>query len=222
MFSNPRRDGLPVTPRSRSGGRSTQDESSSSYSHDSSARQKGLSLDRYARPQRSLVPMPPLRDHSGRPPMSQSQQVHRPYSSSRAHESPSVNRKESNASSFSVVSSHTSSLLDRSKRHGNESSRTSLEDDYESPRSRRGHNSKAKDSRQLYESVSRLFSSEHPLHLILLLVGHNHEDSSATDGVGYTLWSRLATAAGTLSLDVSNAWAANATLTSGEGMSYCT
>jgi len=91
-------------------------------------------------------------------------------------------------------------LQDRSRGNDNESLRTSLKDDYEPLRSGRGHNSKAKeDPRQLYER-------------------HDRENSSATgrSGAGYTLWSRLATAAGTLSLDVSTAWAVNVTLASGE------
>jgi hypothetical protein len=167
MLSNrPRRDGLPVTPRSRAVGRSRQDEPSSSYSRESSSRYGGFTSSRNVRPQQSLVSTPSEspQDRSGHPPMSQSQQTYRPYNSLRAYELPSVNRKEYIGSS-SVVSS---SLQDRSRSNGNESLRTSLKDDYEPLRSGRGHNSKAKeDSRQLYESASNLFSSEHPSHLIL-------------------------------------------------------
>jgi hypothetical protein len=42
--------------------------------------------------------------------------------------------------------------------------------------------------------------------------------SALVPGVGYTLWSRLASAAGTLGVDVSKAWSANISVHSGEGM----
>lgn len=159
--NRPRKDGLPVTPRpgSRPAGRSKQDESFSSYSRESSSRHESLPSSRHMRQQRSLAPIPSPRDRSGYPPMSQS-----PYNSSRAYESPSGNRKEPSASLSSVMSSHVSSPLNRPKSTGNASSRTSLQDDYDLLRSGRGHNSKTKeDSRQLYQSVSHLFSPEYPL-----------------------------------------------------------
>jgi len=197
LANRPRNDGLPKAPRSRSVAPPRQDEPFSNYSRESSSRYEGPSSFRQVQPQWSMASgMPPARDRSDPPHHPRSPQTSRPHNHSRAYE---LNRQEFNASSSSTASSNGSSLLDRLKSAGNTSSRTSLEEDYGPLRGGRGHNSKAiEDSRRLYQE-------------------HGHEEGSGTTaGVGYTIWSRLATAAGTLSVDVSKAWAVNVALASGE------
>lgn len=49
--------------------------------------------------------------------------------------------------------------------------------------------------------------------------GDTPKIADSTTGAGYTLWSRLASAAGTLGLDVNKSWAINVTVHSGEGVS---
>lgn len=46
----------------------------------------------------------------------------------------------------------------------------------------------------------------------------DREDPVATTGAGHNLWSRLASAAGTLGVDVGKAWTTNVAVRSGEGM----
>jgi len=107
-----------------------------------------------------------------------------------------MDRKESDASS-STISSTTSSFLDRLRGGGDTSSRTSLEDDYEPPKPKRG---------QIYEPTRQdSHSSE-----------EDREDPLATTGAGHNLWSRLASAAGTLGVDVGKAWTTNVAVRSGE------
>jgi len=101
-----------------------------------------------------------------------------------------MNHKESNASS-STVSSTTSSFLDRLKGGGDTSSRTSLEEEYAPPKHRRGQDLRSFDT-------------------------DGREDSELATGIGYTLWGRLASAAGNLGVDVSKAWATNIAVHSGE------
>jgi len=221
LANRPRNDGLPKAPRSRSVAPPRQDEPFSNYSRESSSRHEGPSSFRRVQPQWSMASgMPPARDRSDPPPHPRSPQTSRPYNHSRAYE---LNRQESNASSSSTASSNGSSLLDRLKSAGNTSSRTSLEEDYGPLRGGRGHNSKAiEDSRQLYQGVSHSSPSSGCISVLFRPhVEHVHEEGPGTTaGVGYTIWSRLATAAGTLSVDVSKAWAVNVALASGEGMSY--
>lgn len=96
------------------------------------------------------------------------------------------------------MSSTTSSFLDRLKGGGDTSSRTSLEEDYESPKRQRGQVSKPE------SQDAHSYEEE------------NQGDSVSTTGAGYTLWGRLAAAAGTLGVDVGKAWATNVAVHSGE------
>jgi len=186
------RGGLPPAPRSRSVTR--QDEPSTSYrsySHESSSRSDGTSSSRQVRPQRLMTS---ARDRSDASPMPQPRQTSRANKSSRDYESPSMNRKESDASSTSM-SSTASSFLDRLRGGGDSSgSRTSLEEEYEPPKRSR---------RQESSQESRSFEQ-------------GHEDSTLATSVGSALWGRLAFAVGTLGVDVGKAWTTNITVNSGE------
>lgn len=46
------------------------------------------------------------------------------------------------------------------------------------------------------------------------------ERTDTGTGNGYTVWNRVATAASTLTISVSKAWAANVSVLSGEGQAY--
>lgn len=190
--SRPSRNGTGA-PRS---GRPSQEEPSTSYSREKSTRSSGAPSSRQVRSQRSMASVASSRDRSDPPPMPQAPQASRSNQSSRAYESPSMNRNESNTSSS--ISSTASSFLDRLRGSGDTSSRTSLEEEYEPPKGRRGQESKSgrQDSRSFEE--------------------HDSEDPVPTTGVGYTLWGRLASAAGTLGVDVGKAWSTNVIVQAGE------
>jgi len=180
---SPRNGGLPTPPRSRSVGRSTQGEPSSSrYGREQSSRSNVTPTSSVPRSQQPM----PLRSSTRDGPISQ-QRSNKPYKQS------SVDRKESDASS-STISSTTSSFLDRLRGGGDTSSRTSLEDDYEPPKPVRGHVSK---------SVGQDSCS-------------SEEDPLVTTGAGHNLWGRIASAAGTLGVDVGRAWTTNVAVRSGE------
>jgi len=164
-----------TAPHARPAGRSAPGEPSSNYSREWRSKSNGASSDRTRQSS--------TRDRSDVPPTPQSNK------SSRTYESPSVGRKESNASSSTTLSSTSSSFLDRLRGGGDTSSRTSLEDDYEPMTPRHGQDA---------------YKDE------------NIDDPSSTTGAGYTLWSRLASAAGTLGVDVGKAWATNVAVRSGE------
>lgn len=182
------RGGLPPAPRSR------KDEPSTSYSREPSSRSNGASSSRQVRPQRSMASISPARNLSNAPPPTpQPRQTSRSNKSVGGYESPSMNPKDSGASSSSM-SSTASAFLDRLRGGGDMSSRTSLEEEYESPKQRRGQDP---------DQDSHSF-------------GQGREDSTLTAGVGSILWSRLASAAGTLGVDVGKAWATNITMHSGE------
>jgi len=188
--------GLPGAPRSRSAGRSRQEEPSTNYNREQSTRSNGASSSRQVRSQRSMASMASSRDRSDPPPMPQPRQTSTSNQSSRAYEAPSMNRNKSDTSSS--MSSTASSFLDRLRGSGDTSSRTSLEEEYELPKGRRGQESK-----RVRQDSS---SSEE----------HDSEDPATTTGVGYTLWSRLASAAGTLGVDVGKAWSTDIVVQAGE------
>lgn len=96
------------------------------------------------------------------------------------------------------MSSTTSSFLDRLKRGGDSSSRTSLEEEYGPP---------TQDGGQEF----KLGQQDLPL-----FEGGGRKDTTLAGSVGYTLWSRLASAAGALGVDVSNARANDISVQSGE------
>lgn len=128
------RNGLPTSPRSRSIGRSMQEDSSSSYS--SSRSEAGSS--RTVRSQRSVNSISG-RDRSEPPPMPSR------YNNS----SPLVSHRESDASSSSTVSTTASYFMDK-LRAGYESPRTSLEDDFEPPKRGRRQES-SQENRSSYQ-----------------------------------------------------------------------
>jgi hypothetical protein len=150
------RAGLPTAPRSRSVGRARQDELSNSYSREQSSRTNGALSSRQVRSPRSMASMPPVQNRYDTPPMPQPRQAFRPNNFSRAYESPSMVRKESDSSSS--MSSTASSFLDRLRGGGDTSSNTSLEEDYDLPKRRPGQESKLtrQDSRS-YEGMFRPF-----------------------------------------------------------------
>jgi hypothetical protein len=155
--------GFPTAARSRSVAQSRQDEPSDSYSREPSSRSNGTPSSRQVRSQRSMASMPPAQDRSDSPP-SQPRQTARSNKSSRTYESPSKNRKESDASSSTTMSSTTSSFLDRLKGGGDTSSRTSLEEDYESPKRQRGQVSKPESQdAHSYEGISGSFVIPEPI-----------------------------------------------------------
>ena len=129
--------GLPAAPRSRSIGRSRQEDSSSNYS--SSISTTGSS--RTVRSQRAMNNISSsARDRSEPPPMPSSR--FRQNNNSRDYNSPPVSHKESDASSSSTVSTTASYFMDK-LRAGYESPRTSFEDDEEPPKRGRGQESKS-------------------------------------------------------------------------------
>ncbi|KAF8077986.1 hypothetical protein FPV67DRAFT_1463723 [Lyophyllum atratum] len=102
------------------------------------------------------------------------------------------------------ASSTTSSLLDRMKfGSGYASSRTSLEEDHKPLESTLRPDGATKSLRQ------RRLPGEYQASPIGL------EETSET-GDGHAIWSRVATAASTLTVSVSKAWAANVTTSAGE------
>jgi len=154
---------LPTAPRSRSVGRSRQEEAPSSYNREPSNRSNDASSSRQVRSQRSMASMSPaLPNRSDAPPMPQLRQAFKPNNYSGAYEPSNKNRKESDASSS--MSSTASSFLDRLRGGGDTSSNTSLEEDYESPKLRHGQESKLKgqDSRS-YEGMSGSFIRSQPM-----------------------------------------------------------
>ncbi|KIM80707.1 hypothetical protein PILCRDRAFT_821957 [Piloderma croceum F 1598] len=189
------RVGLPTAPRSRSVGRARQDELSNSYSREQGNRPNGALSSRQVRSQRSMASLPPAQNRYDAPPTPQPRQAFRSNKYSRTYGSPSMVRKESD--SLSSMSSTASSFLDKLRGGGDTSSNTSLEEDYELSKRRPGQESK------LTRQDSRSYEE-------------NREDSTFTTGVGYALWSRLASVAGTLSVDVGKAWATNVAIDSSE------
>jgi len=83
---------------------------------------------------------------------------------------------------------------------GYESSLTSLEDDYEQP----GHGHGAG-----FQSL-RKERGEEPLQ------SYDKEGAAPTDGGGYSIWNHVATVAGSLTVDLSKAWATNVSHSNGE------
>jgi hypothetical protein len=154
------RAGLPTAPRSRSVGRARQDELSNRYSREQNDRPNGALSSRQVHFQRSMASLPPAQNRYDTPPIPQPRQAIRPNKYSRAHESPSMVRKESGSSSS--MSSTASFFPDRLRGGGDTSSNTSLEEDYELPTRRPGQESKltGQDSR----SYEGMFC---PSHLLL-------------------------------------------------------
>lgn len=160
--------GLPTAPRSRSIGRSRQEDSSSSYSRESTG-----ASSRTVRSQRSMNNISSSgRDRSEPPPMPSSRSRYN-NNSSRDYDSPPVSRKESDASSSSTVSTTASYFMDKI-RAGYESSRTSLDDDYEPPKRERergrGQESRSarQEARSSYEGKLFDFDSHSQSHKALL------------------------------------------------------
>ncbi|KZT26238.1 hypothetical protein NEOLEDRAFT_1177659 [Neolentinus lepideus HHB14362 ss-1] len=206
--------GLRSAPRSRSVGRPSHE-----YEREQLRTQAPPSSVRTLRPQRSAANLP---SHSDRGRDATSRRMAPPVPSNpRARsQAPSDRRREryhddqasysyksgtESISSRSSVSSSGSSFLDRMKgRSGYASSRTSLEEDADSYSPKQGRQF---DGRQ---AVRRDVAND------------GSEDEQQSDygfqqtGFGSSLWSRVAGAAGSLTVNVSKAWAANITTFNGE------
>jgi len=113
------------------------------------------------------------------------------------------------SSSSSSLSSSGSSFLDRMKAgSGYASSRTSVEDEGDYYPSKRGRDAGARPAgRDVGNTYSRRGSQEEP---------EFEQEESTASGFGSSLWSRVASAAGTLTVNVGKAWATNVTTFAGE------
>jgi hypothetical protein len=181
--------GLPSGPgpRSRSVARN-RDADTSRYDNDSDGGPPTRSSTRQVRPQKSMTSMNQARSARDPPPMPSSRSRHNPNPSYDTRSESSTNR-----SSDSTTSSG-SSFLDRMKQGaGYASSRTSFEDDEPDKRS----------ARSARDRPTRRGDSPPP---------SEHD----TPGDGYTLWSKVASAASSLTVNVGKAWATNITTFAGE------
>ncbi|KAL0946943.1 hypothetical protein HGRIS_013102 [Hohenbuehelia grisea] len=167
---------------------------------------------RAIQPQKSLGSLPPPRSSRSRsrdPPPKQPPARPRSLSRVRRNElgRASDYLRESDSSPSSASSSSSSSLFDRPKAtSGYSSSRTSFDD--------AGEDRKFSDygaGRNHASAGNRQSSS--------LDLGNRYEDSvnEPEQGEGWNIWGRVAAAAGTLTVNVSKAWAANVSMTAGEG-----
>ncbi|KAF7363405.1 hypothetical protein MSAN_00996200 [Mycena sanguinolenta] len=194
MSSRSRAGGLPSGPgpRARSVTR-TRDADRSRYDDDSDGGASSRSSARQVRPQKSMTSMNQSRSERSereRPPMPSSRSRRPTYESSRSDSG-------TNRSSDTSTTSSASSFLDRMKQTaGYASSRTSLDDD--EPDYKR--------SARTTRRPARRDSSPPP--------GTN--DETETETHGDTLWSRIATSATSLTVNVSKAWATNITTFAGE------
>jgi len=208
MLSNPRAGGLPSGPRSRSTGPSRQQ--NARRSEERYADIPIPSSSRHVRQQKSIASFPrePTRSRpppSSPPALSDSgrnwQRRHAPQSQSSYDSAPELSR--SRASQESSASS-VSSLFDRVRNGATSyaSSFTSLEDS--------GNDTEERQGRSLRKQ--RIVSPEPSSP-------ERDFDTKRTDtgtGDGYTVWSRVATAASTLTISVGKAWASNIATYAGE------
>eukprot|EP00753_Platysulcus_tardus_P022596 PLAT9796.1.p1 GENE.PLAT9796.1~~PLAT9796.1.p1 ORF type:complete len:401 (-),score=-143.07 PLAT9796.1:59-1261(-) len=224
--------GLPSAPRSRSVGRAGDDYDRDRHAREgrSGSRPPPLPSTRAIRPQRSAANLPSPTSYSdggrGRDtasrhappsyrmpsnprarsvaPREREREREREYDDRASYKSRTSGSES--ISSLSSVSSSGSSFLDRMRgRSGYASSRTSLEEDA--------------DPYPPKQATSKL--SSRPMTRRDVGDG-DHEDEprpgyeSQESGFGSTLWSRVADAAGSLTINVSKAWAANITTFAGE------
>lgn len=192
MSSRSRAAGLPSGPgpRSRSVAR-TRDADRDRYDKDGDAPPRPSA--RQVRPQKSMTSINQGRSGSQPPPMPSSRSRRNPEPS---YDTRSDSRSGTNRSSDSTTSS-AASFLDRMKQGaGYASSRTSLEDEESDKRS-------ARSTRNSRPSRSRRDSSPPP-------------EENDTPGDGYTLWSKVASAASSLTVNINKAWATNITTFAGE------
>lgn len=225
--SNPRAGGLPSGPRSRSASRQQNARRSEERYADIPILS---SSSKHVRQQRSIASFPSESTRSRPPPSSPPsassnsgrnwQRKHTPQSPSSYDSSPEMSR--SRASQESSASSG-SSLFDRVRNGAASyaSSFTSLEDnsnDVEDPgRSSQKQRVLSPESPQGTTSA-HLFS--HDSHLSVSLSADLAERTDTGTGDGYTVWSRVATAASTLTISVGKAWASNIATYAGEGRNY--
>ncbi|KAJ6596848.1 hypothetical protein DFH09DRAFT_102929 [Mycena vulgaris] len=186
MSSRPRAGGLPSGPGPRS--RSVARTRDADRDNDSDGgRASPRPSARQVRPQKSTTTL--AQGRSDPPPMPSSRSRRNPDSS---YDTRSDSRSGTNRSSDSTTSSG-SSFLDRMKQTaGYASSRTSFEEDESDKPSARSTRSRP----------ARRDSSPPP--------------ENDTPGDGYTLWSKVASAAGSLTVNVGKAWATNITTFAGE------
>ncbi|KAJ7470722.1 hypothetical protein FB451DRAFT_1136164 [Mycena latifolia] len=189
MSSRSRAAGLPSGPgpRSRSVARTRDDR----YDDDSDAgRAPSRPSARQVRSQKSMTSLNQGRSDPQPPPPMPSSRSRRNQDS---YDSRPDSRSGTNRSSDSTTSSGSSSFLDRMKQSaGYASSRTSFEDDETDKRPARSTRSRPQ----------RRNSSPPP--------------ENDTPGDGYTLWSKVASAASSLTVNVGKAWATNITTFAGE------
>jgi len=189
-MSSRSRAGLPSGPgpRSRSVAR-TRDADRTRYDDDSDGGASSRPSTRQVRPQKSITSMNQRRSDTDPPPMPASSRSRRPtYESSRSDSG-------TNRSSDTSTTSSGSSFFDRMKQTaGYASSRTSLEDD-EPDYKQSARSTRNRPSRR---------DSPPP------------ENDTETETHGDTLWSRIATTAGSLTVNVGKAWATNITTFAGE------
>ncbi|KAJ6496637.1 hypothetical protein C8R47DRAFT_1184559 [Mycena vitilis] len=189
MSSRSRAGGLPSGPgpRARSVTR-TRDADRGRYDNESDGGASSRSSARQIRPQKSLTSMNQSRSTSQAPPL--------PSSRSRRDPNPSYDSRvetATNRSSDSTTSSG-SSFFDRMKQSaGYASSRTSLEDDEPEKRPARSMRNNNRSGR-----------------------GDSPPPETDTPGDGYTLWSKFASTASSLTVNVGKAWATNITTFAGE------
>jgi hypothetical protein len=176
---------------------------------------------RQVRTQKSISSIPRERSRSRPPPIPEPRQPHLTNNSRSYNERPEPSSyRRSNESS----SSSNSSLLDRVKvgAAGYASSRTSFEDEELMSRSKWRPDNQSRSLRD------RRMAREEPTSqgtfggwLLTHPLIHSLEDeldkSTSGTGDGYTIWSRVATAASTMTVSVGKAWATNVTAFAGEG-----
>lgn len=208
--------GLPSGPRSRSLGRSRPDEPTN---YDRGHRSSPLPSSRQVRPQKSMNSIQHTRSRSRPPPMPVPRQSPRQtHNTSRSSDSrtSSAYRRDSETSSGS-------SFIERMRvGNGYASSRTSLDEEDQLSTSKRSPDYRGRSLRTMKspqeqdDSRDRTHYSFKSLSIASLCHIEYASDSTGT-GDGYTIWSRVAAAAGNLTVNVSKAWAANIATFTGEG-----
>ncbi|KAF7322942.1 hypothetical protein HMN09_00073700 [Mycena chlorophos] len=198
------RSGLPSgpQPRSRSAVRRYDD-----YDDDARSVRSDTPSRRQIRPQKSMTSM---RDRDEQP--SRQRERAPPMPSSRSRRNADDTPQYSNRSSDSTTASSTSSsFLDRMR--GYSSSRTSIDDDEPPPK---------QSSRSMRARPSRRAETPPPGTLFIVPCSCSAAECSVSEeeeepaGDGFTLWSKVASAASSLTVNVGKAWTTNVATFSGE------
>ncbi|TDL27534.1 hypothetical protein BD410DRAFT_894622 [Rickenella mellea] len=167
---------------------------------------------RELRTQRSVGNLPSPRSRETEPALprssrAQSSKAEPPSGRSRSNVRSPANTSPTSSSSSSLSSASASSFLDRVKQYtgGNNSSATSLEEEDPPKRSWAKARATPKRHQSIDEDEQDFGGEEEP-------------DRGQTDATGYgsSIWNRLASAAGSLTVNVDLAWASKIVTTSGE------